>query len=109
MRGWKVSYAPDKGVLSVGPTRGKASALKIVGVGHSSDSDHRYLVFEEDGQEQVTERHEQALLEYLNEHHEGLWDLVPAQVLTSSWCEMTDLEKERVLRREGFEATSSLP
>lgn len=109
MRGWKVKYSRDEGRLSIGPGKGKASAVKIVGVGRSSTSDYLYLVFEEDGQPSLTERHEEALLEYLNENHEGPWELVPAQILTSSWHEMTELEKERVLRREGFEATSSLP
>lgn len=110
VRGWKVFYSAEEGSLTVGPTRGKLACLRIVGVACSAQSAYSYLAFEiDDDAEDVSERHEEALREYLDKNHAGPWDLVPAQVLTSSWPEMNDVERERVLKREGFRATSILP
>ena len=113
MRGWKVSYAEDEGLLEVGPTRGKPRLVRIVGIGTSPREDHHYLLYDLIEEELIPEglapKDEEALIEYLGKHHGGTWDLIETGILSPHWGGMAAQERDRLLRREGFEATRRLP
>lgn len=110
MRGWKVTYAEEDGLLEVGPTRGKVRELLIVGIGTSPREEHHYLLYElPEGDEELAEKPSEAVVEYLEKHHGGVWDLVEAHILSPHWASMAAQERDRLIRREGFEATDRLP
>ncbi|MBI3925693.1 MAG: hypothetical protein HY319_09145 [Armatimonadetes bacterium] len=109
MRGWKVHYEPEQGILTVGPLRGKSMSVKVVGVGQSQNSGVRYLAYELHDEEELPDKHESALVDYLNKNHQGPWELVPAEVLNNNWNGLSPRERERLLMREGFDATVELP
>lgn len=111
MRGWKVNYAEDEGLLEVGPTRGKPRLVRIVGIGTSPREEHHYLLYDflEDDPEELAAKAEEALCEYLGKHHGGSWDLIETAILSPHWSGMSGQERDRLLRREGFEATRRLP
>ncbi len=113
MRGWKVKYAESEGLLEVGPTRGQPRLLRIVGIGTSPREEHHYLLYdlidEELIPQELAAKAEEAVCEYLEKNHGGSWDLIETSILSPHWGGMAAQERDRVLRREGFEATRRLP
>lgn len=106
MRGWKVTYEPEDGVLTVGPTRGKAITVHVEGYG-ASRGGRRYLLYR--APEELGEKQQQALLEFLEEQCQGEWDLMEAEILSSDWNSLSHHEQDRMARREGFKLTHRLP
>ena len=106
MRGWKVVYSEDEGILEVGPTRGTPRVVYIVGIGTSPREDHHYLLYELDpDDDELGEKAEDAVREYLGQQQGGDWDLVEARILSPHWEDMSGHERDRLMRREGFDAT----
>ena len=106
MRGWKVVYFEEEGLLEVGPTRGPAQSVHIVGVGTSPREEHHYLLYE--ASEELVEKAEEALRDFLVKDQGGAWDLVEAHILSPHWGDMSRHERDRLIRREGFEAARKL-
>ena len=106
MRGWKVSYEPEEGILTVGPTRGKAIEVQVEGYG-AARGGRRYLLYR--APEELGEKQQQALVEFLEDHCRGEWDLMEAEMLSVDWNSLSPHEQDRMARREGFQLTRKLP
>ena len=107
MRGWKVHHDEEDGILSVGSTRGKPIELRIEGYAKAG-SGRRYLLYSGESEE-LTEKHEHALLDFLEAGWPGAWDLMSAEVLSADWNDLSPSEQDRMARREGFQLTRHLP
>ena len=107
MRGWKIVHDHDDGVLSIGPTRGKAVEIHVEGVAEARGG-RRYLLYL-GRDEEISDRHLEALQDFLQEGWPGDWDMMSAEVLSAGWGQLSPSEQDRLARREGFTLTRRLP
>ena len=101
-----VGYDPGRGRLSVAAMDGTVLDLFVEATARA-ESGHRYLLYS-CVQEDLGIDREQALHCFLKERTGQDWDIVDARLLNRRWGELSNSERERLVRREGFSSTREL-
>jgi len=102
-----VDYDPERGRLGVPAANGIVWDFCIEATARA-ESGRWYLLLSCHPDEPATES-EDKLRTYLNQRNGQDWDLVNARLLHRRWGELSEGERERLIRREGFTRTHQLP
>ena len=99
-----VTFDPSSSIFHIDGRHGQV-ALRFEAAAQAP-SGRRYLLFSP-CDEDPSEEHEQSLVSHLRSTSGQEWDIVDARLLHRRWSELSQSERQRLARREGFQVAKS--